>query len=147
MRNALRLLVLATIVLAGCGKKKPDPAQQVRAFMANWERAVDTQNAVLLDSLLTPAENIAPIDPQKFLMEIYNSGGITRVNLVGRQLDIGEKQTTVTGRFIRSGIPDSLATLSLTLLRTKKGWKLAAYQLRPFEPAKRDTAAAEKTVL
>ena len=115
--------------------------------MADWERAIDTRSAVVLDSLLTAVENIAPIDPQKFLAEIYSSNGITQVNLVGRQLDISEKQALVTGRLIRSGIPDSLTTLSLTLFRTQKGWKLVAYQLRPFEPVKRDTAAVEKTVL
>ena len=145
VKVALLVLVLVLSILA-CGKKKPDPAQQVRAFMADWERAVDTKNLTAVDSLLAPAENAAPIDAQKFLAEIYVSEGITRVNLVGRQLTIGEKQATVTGRLVRSGISDSLATLNLTLLRTKKGWKLAAYQLRPFEPVKPDTSAAEHPI-
>ncbi|MGH8005335.1 MAG: hypothetical protein ACRECJ_11500 [Limisphaerales bacterium] len=141
----MRLLILAAFVLA-CGKKKPDPAQQVRAFMAEWERAVDTKNPAVLDSLLTTAENTAPIDPQKFLAELYSSDGITRVNLVGRQLDIGEKQATVTGRLIRSGIPDSLATLNLTLLKTRKGWKLAVYQFAAFAPVEEDTGTMETTL-
>ena len=145
MKVALRLLILAAFVFA-CGKKKPDPAQQVRAFMAEWERAVDAKNPNALDSLLTAAENSAPIDAQKFLAEIYRSEGITRVNLVGRQLDIGEKQSTVTGRLVRSGIADSLATLSLTLLKTKKGWKLAAYRFTPFEPVRKDTVGMETTL-
>ncbi|MCI0404619.1 MAG: hypothetical protein L0Z48_06905 [candidate division Zixibacteria bacterium] len=130
-------------ILVACGKKKPDPAQQIRAFMADWERAIDAKNPAVLDSLLTTAKNIPSIDPQKFLTEIYRSDGITRVNLVGRQLDIGEKQATVTGRLVRSGVPDSLATLSLTLLRTKRGWKLTAYRIAPFEPLRKDTANRE----
>ncbi len=134
-------------ILVACGKKEPDPAQQIRALMADWERAVDAKNPAVLDSLLTAAKNTAPVDPQKFLTEIYSSDGITRVNLVGRQMDIGEKQATVTGRLVRSGVPDSLATLTLTLLRTKKGWKLAAYQIIPYEPLKKDTSTAGKTVL
>lgn len=146
VRNVLHLLILLILVLAACGKKKPDPAQQVRAFMADWERAIDYKNATLLDSLSVAPENTASIDPQKFLAEIYSSNGITRVNLVGRQLDIGEKQASVTGRLVRSGIPDSLMTLSLTLLRTKKGWKLAAYQITPFEPIREDTVGG-KTLL
>ncbi len=146
VRNGLQLLILSTFVFAVCGKKKPDPTQQVRVFMAGWERAIDTRNAALLDSLLTTAENIAPVDPQKFLAEIYSSDGITRVNLIGRRLDIGEKQASVTGRLVRSGIPDSLVTLNLTLLRTKKGWKLVAYQFTPFEPIRENTVE-EKTLL
>jgi len=142
VKVALRLLILAVIVFA-CGKKKPDPAQQIRTFMADWERAIDAKNPAVLDSLLTTAKNTAPVDPQKFLTEIYSSDGITRVNLVGRQLDIGEKQATVTGRLVRSGVPDSLATLTLTLLRTKKGWKLASYRMAPFEPLREDTANRE----
>ncbi len=139
VKVALRLFILAVLALA-CGKKRPDPTQQVRAFMADWERAVDTKNPVALDSLLTAAGNTAPIDPQKFLAEIYTSESITRINLVGRQLNIGEKQAIVTGRLVRSGIPDSLARLNLTLLRTKNGWKLAGYQFAPFEPVQKDTA-------
>jgi hypothetical protein len=142
VKVALRLFVLAAFALA-CGKKKPDPAQQIRAFMADWERAIDAKNPAVLDSLLTAAKNTPPIDPQKFLTEIYRSDGITRVNLVGRQMGIGEKQATVTGRLVRSGVPDSLATLSLTLLRTKKGWKLAVYRITPFEPLWKDTANGE----
>lgn len=145
MKVALRLIILAAFVLA-CGKKKPDPAQQLRAFMADWERAIDTQNPTALESLLTTAENTAPIDAQKFLTEMYSPAGITKVNLVGRQLDIREKQATVTGRLVRSGIPDSLATFSLTLLRTKKGWKLAAYQFAPFESPQKDTAGMERAL-
>ena len=146
VRNVLHLLILLILVSAACGKKKPDPAQQVRAFMADWERVVDAKNPAALDSLLTTTENTAPIDPQKFLAEIYNANGITRVNLVGRQLDIGEKQAGVTGRLVRSGIADSMATLNLILLRTKKGWKLAAYQFTPFEPIREDTVGG-KTLL
>ncbi|HXF48763.1 MAG TPA: hypothetical protein VNL73_04985 [Verrucomicrobiae bacterium] len=142
--KVIRLAIILTFfVLAACGKKKPDPAQQLRAFMADWERAVDAKNPEVLDSLLTTAKNVPPIDPRQFLAEIYSAEGITRVNLVGRQLDIGEKQATVTGRLVRSGISDSLTTLSLSLLRVKSGWKLAAYQLRPFEPARQDTAGKE----
>lgn len=140
MRNVLHLLIFSTLIFAACGKEKPDPAQQVRAFMADWERAIDAKSPAALDSLLTTAENSAPIDAQKFLAKIYSTDGIIRVNLVGRQLDIGEKQSTITGRLVRSGIPDSLATLSLTLLKTKKGWKLAAYHFTPFEPVQKDTA-------
>lgn len=140
------MLALTTLVLAACGKKKLDPAQQVRAFMADWERVVDAKNPAALDSLLTTAENSGSIDAQKFLAEIYSSEGITRVNLIGRQLDIGEKQASVTGRLVRSGIPDSLVTLNLTLLRTKKGWKLAAYRFTPFEPVREDTGTMETTL-
>ncbi|MCI0329730.1 MAG: hypothetical protein L0196_02085 [candidate division Zixibacteria bacterium] len=143
---ALRLLILSAVIFAACGKKKPDAAQQVRAFLADWERAVDAKNPAVLDSLLTTVENTTPIDPQKFLAEIYNSTGVTRVDLVGRQLDIGERQAAVTGRLVRSGVSDSLATLNLTLLRTKRGWKLAAYRFAPFAPVKKDTANTE-TVL
>jgi hypothetical protein len=91
-------------------------------------------------------ENTPPIEAQKLLAEIYVSEGITQVNLVGRQLNIGEKQAVITGRLVRSGISDSLATLNLTLLRTKKGWRLAAYQLRPFEPLRPDTATTETPI-
>ncbi|HLG93980.1 MAG TPA: hypothetical protein VI546_04020 [candidate division Zixibacteria bacterium] len=142
MKVALRLLVLAVFVFA-CGKKEPDPAQQVRAFMADWERAVDARNPAALNSLLTVAENMAPIDGHKFLAEIYSPDGITGVNLVGRQLNIGEKQATVSGRLVRSGIPDSLAALNLILLKTRKGWKLAAYQFAAFAPVEEDTGAGE----
>ncbi len=130
------MLILATFVLTACGKKKPDPAQEVRAFMSDWERAVDTRNSAALDSLLTTAEPAAPVDAQKFLTEIYNSDGIKAVNLSGRQLDIGEKRATVSGRLVRSGLADSLATLTLTLLKTGKGWRWAAYRWAPFEPVR-----------
>lgn len=129
--------------LAACAQKKPDPAQEVRAFMANWERAVDAKNPAALDSLLVTAGKGAAIDPRKFLAEIYSSEGITEVNLVGRELDIAEKQAMVRGRLVRSGISDSLSTLILTLIRTKKGWRLAAYRFVPFEPLKKDTADLE----
>lgn len=142
----LRLSILTILAFAACGKKKPDPAQQLRAFMADWERAVDAKNPEVLDSLLTTAKNAPPIDPRQFLAEIYSAEGITRVNLVGRQLDIGENQATVTGRLVRSGIPDSLASLSLSLLRVKSGWKLAAYQLRPFEPVRQDATGKEPPI-
>ena len=146
MRNALQLLIWAALVFTACGEKKPDPVQQVRAFMADWERAIDAKNSAALDSLLTTAQNTAPINPKNFLAEIYRAEGITQVNLVGRQLDIGEKQATVTGRLVRSGLADSLATLSLTLLRTRKGWKLAAYQFTPFAPVQKDTTNMETTL-
>jgi hypothetical protein len=145
--KVIRLAIILTFfVLAACGKKKPDPAQQLRAFMADWERAVDAKNPAILDSLLTSVENAPPIEAQKLLAEIYVSEGIAQVNLVGRQLNIGEKQAVITGRLVRSGISDSLATLNLTLIRTKKGWKLAAYQLRPFEPVRQDTATTEPPI-
>lgn len=143
---SLRLGILTILAVAACGKKEPDQAQQLRAFMAGWERAVDAKNPAILDSLLTSAENAPPIEAQKLLTEIYVSEGITQVNLVGRRLNIGEKQAVVTGRLVRSGISDSLATLNLTLIRTKKGWKLAAYQLRPFEPVRPDTAATKPPI-
>ena len=146
VRICLSWLIILTFAFSGCAKKKPDPAQELRAFMADWERAVDSRSPIMLDSLLTAVDNATPVDAQQFLAEIYSSDGITRVNLVGRQLDIGEKQATVTGRLVRSGISDSLATLSLSLLRTEKGWKLAGYQLRPFEPVKKDTSGGGQPI-
>ena len=146
MRIAFHLLLIGGLVaLVGCAQKKPDPAQEVRAFMANWERAVDAKNVAALDSLLTTAGNSPAIDSRRFLAEIYSSAGITEVNLLGRELDIGDKQATVKGRLVRSGISDSLSALILTLIRTNKGWKLAAYRFAPFEPVKKDTTNLERS--
>lgn len=119
-------------VLAACDGKKPDSAQEVRTFMADWERAVDSKNAAALDSLLTSAENTAPIEAQKLLGELFSVPGVQSIDLRGRQFSIGEKQATVSGLLIRSGIPDSVDHLSLILLKTKKGWKLVDYKWEPF---------------
>jgi hypothetical protein len=116
------------MILAACGGKKPDSAQEVRTFMANWERAVDSKSAVSLDSLVAKVENGAPVEAQKFLDELYSAPEVRSIDLRGRQFSIGEKQATVSGLLIRSGIPDSVDHLSLILLKTKKGWKLAGYR-------------------
>ena len=139
--------VLPVLVLVACGKKKPDPVQEVRAFMADWERAIDSRNPTALESLLTTVEHSVPIDTRRFLAEIYNSNSVKGVNVVGRKLDIGEKKATVSGRLVRSGLADSLATLTLTLLKTGKGWRWAAYHWEPFKPVKEDSASAGTTIL
>lgn len=146
MRVAAWLIIsgIGMAALEGCAQKKPDPAREVRAFMASWERAIDAKNPTALDSLLARSSGSPPIESQKFLAEIYNAEAIREVNLVGRELDIGDQQAMVRGRLVRSGISDSLSTLILTLIRTKKGWKLAAYRFAPFEPLK-DTANLEHT--
>lgn len=116
------------MVLAACGGEKPDSAQEVRAFMVNWERAVDSKNPAVLDSLFATASDARlRLAAQKLLNELYSRPEVKSVDLRGRQFSIGEKRTTVSGLLIRSGIPDSTARLSLTLLKTKKGWKLAEY--------------------
>ncbi len=115
------------MVLAACGGKKPDSAQELRTFMANWERAVDSKNTAALDSLLAQAETAAPVEAQKLLDELFSAPDVRSIDLRGRQFAIGEKQATVSGLLIRSGIPDSMARLSLILLKTRKGWKLAGY--------------------
>lgn len=140
MKIVQPLVLLLAIGLTACGKKAPDPVQQVRAFMADWQRAVESKNPAVLDSVLVKPENAVPIDASRFLAELYNSPGVKQVKLVERQFAIGEVQASVTGRLVRSGIPDSLAMLSMTLLKTNKGWRVAAYRFSPFEPLRNDTA-------
>jgi hypothetical protein len=123
------------LILGACGGKKPDPAQEVRVFLANWERAVDSKSVAALDSLIGMAENAAPIKSQKMLDELFSAPGVRSIDLRGRQFSIGEKQAAVSGLLIRSGIPDSMARLSLILLKTQKGWKLVDYQWEPLAPA------------
>lgn len=138
----VRLALILNLALPACGGKKPDAAQQIRAFMAEWERAVDSQNAIVLDSLFTQPRNSPPIDAQKFLDELYSSPEVKSVDLRGRQFSIGEVQATVSGLLVRSGIPDSMAHLSLVLLKTKKGWKLAAYKWETASPAKPESTGS-----
>lgn len=128
-------LIILSVIFTACGKKELDVSEQVRNFMGEWERAVDSQNAVLLDSLLVRPENSAAIDPQKFLDELFSAPDVKSVNLRGRQFAIGQNQATVSGLLIRSGIADSMAHLKLILLKTKKGWKLAAYRWESAVPA------------
>lgn len=128
-------LIILSVIITACGKKELDVSEQLRAFMAEWERAIDSQNAVVLDSLLVRPENSAAIDPQKFLDELFSTPEVKSVNLSGRQFAIRQNQATVSGLLIRSGIADSIAHLSLTLLKTKKGWKVAAYRWEPAIPA------------
>ena len=139
MKNSASLALVWALFLTACDGKKPDVAQQVRAFLAEWERAIDSKNPMVLDSLLTNRENSTPIDAREFLNRLYSSPAVKAVNLRGRQIEIGASQATVSGVLIRSGIPDSIARLTLTLLKTKQGWKLAENKWGVVSPAKSES--------